>query len=675
MNAAWKKVFSLDLILSAAVFALALLVRWIYLIQFQKSPFFDTPIIDAQTYLQLAQNLVQGFWIQEEAFWQPPLYPYWLGVVLWLTGPSPLRLHLAHFLVGALNCALIYRLGRRLFSRPVALAAGIIAAGYGTFLFFEGDYLPVPLIILFNLALLLVLLRIPDHPSFFRFGAAGVLFGLSALTRPDILVFLPAAALWLAWRLRPAFALRPLAVRLGLLAAAGLLTISPATIHNAFTSREFVLISSNGGINFYIGNNRDADAFMKIRPYAWDNFVIQPLLAGAVRPGERSEWFYRRAVKDLRQDPSAWLWRLGRKTCRFFRGHEYLRNQDPYLARNYSSLLSSLLWEHGLALPYGIIGPLGLLGLILLGRERRPDRVLLVLYAGAQVVAIILFMAAARYRMPTVPALILAASWLPAWAEEKWRQKKRFPLLLAALAAVGLLLAGNLSGSEGPEMGIAEQLMWQGYAAKTHGNLAEAERLFRKVTKEFPDYLPARLDLASSLAEEGQGGDSREQLNQILELDSAHPGMVSANARILLAKLDEGRGDSESAIRHYRAALAIFPAAEEAMLRLTPLLLDEDRTAEAEAVIQNCLRYYPNQPWAFRSLAAIRWNQGRRKEAISLYQRAAKLNHLDQETRLFLARYYASSGNRRLARRYLDQVLRYDPQNFEARQLRALLGG
>ena len=111
------------------------------------------------------------------------------------------------------------------------------------------------------------------------------------------------------------------------------------------------------------------------------------------------------------------------------------------------------------------------------------------------------------------------------------------------------------------------------------------------------------------------------------------------------------------------------------MLRLTPLLLDEDRTAEAEAVIQQCLRYYPNQPWAFRSLAAIRWNQGRRKEAISLYQRAAKLNHLDQETRLFLARYYASSGNRRLARRYLDQVLRHDPQNFEARQLRALLGG
>lgn len=669
MSSSRRKFSSLELAAGAGIFALALLFRGIYLFQFKSSPFFDTPIIDAHTYLELAQNVLHGFWLQDEAFWQPPLYPYFLALVLWLTGPDPFRVHLVHFLLGAINCSLLYFLGRRLFSRPLALAGAIIAAAYGPFLFFEGDYLPVPLLIGCNLALLLLLLHLPEHPSRFGFGAAGFLFGLSALTRPDILLFLPVALLWLNHRLRTSLPLQSRISRLALLVALGLLTISPATLHNAVTSREFILISSNGGINFYIGNHRNSETSLRLRPYAWDNFVVQPILAGAARPGERSEWFYRQALADIKQNPLAWLLRLGIKTGRFFRGHEFLRNQDPYLGREYSSLLGVLLWERRLAFPYGIIGPLGLLGLLLLACERRPDRLLLVFYTGAQVAAVALFMVVARYRLPTVPVLILTGAWVPVWLAQTWRRKKKAACLAVGLAGFGLIFASNRDGNEGPEMEKAEQRLWLGYAAKTHGRLVEAERIFSLLTEESPSFIPARLELAAVWAELGKLKAAQAELTQVLELDAADPGMNSVNAHLLWAKLALAQADPESALSHYRAALRIFPASGEAMIGLTGLLLAAGRSAEAEAVIQQYLNYYPRHPWPFLALASIRGSQNRAPEAISLYQRAAELNHLDLDTRILLARYHLARGERAAARRWLRQVLQRDPQNLPARQL------
>jgi tetratricopeptide (TPR) repeat protein len=689
MQAAMKKIVTRDRLLAGLVFALALLVRIIYLKQFEKSPFFAVPIIDANTYLETARQLGAGFWIQDESFWQPPLYPYFLGILLRLLGEHPFRLHLAHFILGSLNCALIYLLGRRLFSRPVALGAGLIAALYGTFIFFEGDYIPAPLIICLNLLLLLALLPLPDQPSRRRLAGAGLLFGLSTLAWPQNFLFLPAALLWLGWRLRPRFALRPLSSRLGLFLAAAALAILPATLHNAITSHELVLVSSNGGINFFIGNNLHADETMKIRPYQWDDFVSQPILHGAVTPGERSAWWYRRAGQEIRQDPLRWLGLLLFKTGRFFRGHEYLRNLDPYLARDYSSLLSVLLWQRGLAFPYGLIAPLGLLGLILMflpgdrqeGSDRqkcrspgsRPDRLLLAGFAAAQAASVVLYLVAARYRLPAAPALILAAAWLPDWAYANLQQKRIGRTGLATLAAAGLLLASNLGGPRGPEVQPGEYAFWQGYAAEKQGELPKAENLFRKMIAALPEQPAGRLYLGYSLAGQGRWEEAAAQFRQILELESARPGLASVDALLALARLARQQADAAVAAQHYRAALAIFPASEEAMTELARILFAQNQPAAAETVIQPCLKYYPRHPAPLAILAGIRWTQGRREEAAALYERAAKLNPYDLATRLILARYHAATGKKARARMYLDQVLARDPQNLEAIQLRAMI--
>ena len=65
------------------VFALALALRVAYIFEADASPLFEHPAVDAKTYTHHAQRLAAGNWlgIGEGPFWQPPLYPYFLGAV------------------------------------------------------------------------------------------------------------------------------------------------------------------------------------------------------------------------------------------------------------------------------------------------------------------------------------------------------------------------------------------------------------------------------------------------------------------------------------------------------------------------------------------------------------------------------------------------------------------
>ena len=73
------------------LFAAALLLRLLYLLEARAhSPFFDAPVVDAQTYLEQARQIAAGdFALDGEAFWQPPLFPYFLALWQWAVGDGP----------------------------------------------------------------------------------------------------------------------------------------------------------------------------------------------------------------------------------------------------------------------------------------------------------------------------------------------------------------------------------------------------------------------------------------------------------------------------------------------------------------------------------------------------------------------------------------------------------
>ena len=61
----------------------ALGLRLLHMWQMSASPLFADPAVDAATYVEHATQLAAGQWLGwgEGPFWQPPLYPYVLGLV------------------------------------------------------------------------------------------------------------------------------------------------------------------------------------------------------------------------------------------------------------------------------------------------------------------------------------------------------------------------------------------------------------------------------------------------------------------------------------------------------------------------------------------------------------------------------------------------------------------
>ena len=106
-----------------------------------------------------------------------------------------------------------------------------------------------------------------------RLLVPGFCLGLAALAVANILLFLPMALLWVIVARRALPWPRRLLNALPLLLGASLV-IAPVTLRNYLIGDDLVLISSNGGINFYLGNNANYEETIRIPPGpAWRALV------------------------------------------------------------------------------------------------------------------------------------------------------------------------------------------------------------------------------------------------------------------------------------------------------------------------------------------------------------------------------------------------------------------
>ena len=338
---------------------LALAVRIVYLYQADASPLFDAPMVDARTHVENALKLAGGAWEgNPEPFWQPPLYPYFLAITFALFGENYYLPRLVQAAVGAAVCALLFLLGRRAFSPSVGWLAAGMAALYGPFIYFEGEFLPVGLATFFNVGLLLVLLWAARGGGPGRWLLAGLLLGLSGLTVANVFLFAPVVLLWAI--LFPPTASQPREAKNGLSRRAlthprlfrlagfvlGIaLVVAPVTLRNRIVGGEWVLVSHNAGVNFFIGNNPDYDKTVGIRPgRAWFALVNLPEEeAGITEKAAQSRYFFTQSWKFVANDPSGYLRLMLRKAYLFWRGDEIRRNLDPYYARTYSWALGILV--------------------------------------------------------------------------------------------------------------------------------------------------------------------------------------------------------------------------------------------------------------------------------------------------------------------------------------------
>ena len=154
-----------QLLIGAGIFALALVVRLIYLWESSSSPSFANPVLDASTYDGLARSLAAGKRVSGELFWQPVFYPYFLSIVYWFSNGSIIFGKVVQIFLGSLTCLLTYYVGKRVFNHGTGIIAGLTIALYGPLIFFDGELLATGWANLWAVSLILLFLIGPSRRS------------------------------------------------------------------------------------------------------------------------------------------------------------------------------------------------------------------------------------------------------------------------------------------------------------------------------------------------------------------------------------------------------------------------------------------------------------------------------------------------------------------------------
>ena len=522
---------------AAVLVAVALVFRLVYWLLASKSLFLQTPVVDGSFFDIWAKSLAAGRVFQPAAFFKPPLYAYLLSW-LYKVGFSLTGVLVLQMLVGSFTVLLTYLCGRLVFTARIAFTGALILAVLPILPFFETQLLAETWTTALTMGSLLLVLRMatgktasPGRALFF----AGLLMGVAALGRPNLMLLVAAVAGWLWWNGRaknqptvPGITMASVI----LLIAGFLLAVSPATIHN-LKYGEFTLISANMGANLVTGNSDAADGVSALPVgVIWDDFQLQTRQEGVGRPVEASRHLTKKALSWVAANPGRTLALMGKKDLLMVNAQEGRNNINPvWFARQEGVFLLARWWPATwLVLPAAILG-------LTFFRRWRPGGGLLLWLVLIQAAGVLPFFVNARFRMPLLPLLALFAAAGVAVLIELWNRGDRREFFVRCGMVAALFVVVNVDWfGLGAEKWLARDWFNQGLIhSRPYGDRqpdrAQAEQSFRRALEldagevDFSERLGAfLLGRAQPLVQAGEAGvRSREWATASAALRRADP--------------------------------------------------------------------------------------------------------------------------------------------------------
>ncbi|HWR82525.1 MAG TPA: glycosyltransferase family 39 protein [Candidatus Deferrimicrobium sp.] len=701
---------------------IAFLVRLIYLIELSRQRGFTVPMIDEQWHWEWAHEILQKSFWGEGAYFRGPLYPYFLALLAKITGSSIFWTKLLQLFVCSATAFFLFRLADTLFDRKTAWVSGLIYALYGTLIFYDTMFLIEVLFLLFLAWGMYRLVAFKESSAFKTWLFTGVIFGLAAITRPNVLIVVPFLILWLFFT-RPqgmSFLGRlkaPLVIMVG-----AALAILPVTVRNLAVTGEFILISSQGGVNLYLGNNPYADGLSMLMPevelnesLSWRQFI--PLTRAAAEratgrsmsEGELSSFWTGKAIDFMVHDPGQFAGLLWRKAVYLVDGYENSDNIDIYYQRTKSGLYAALLWDGILFFPFGVLLPLSLVGMYL--HRRQLARLLpLYIFLLAYLPSILLFLVTARHRLPLVLFLIVfAATALVTFFGSLKRLGGKTIGTALILFFVSLLLVNRTYYAEGSsntfqihfnngmvcdrleDFAGAEREYLEAdrsfpysaalinnlaYAQFRLGKLAEADRNFDRAIALKPQDSRAYNNLGLLVQQQGNL-DSALALFQLAtgKIDSSSLQPNEAGQMYLnLAGLHDQLGRTDSADAAYQRALWAAPSMAQAYFLAAAFYARNEQYQYTDSLYTAGMRMHDPGAgdcfnWGLSFMERRRYNEG-----INLMYRALKLDpKLPQAYYLIAVGRLQTGAPKDTVAAYLDRCLQYDSGYRPALELRARL--
>jgi tetratricopeptide repeat protein len=578
------------------VFAAVLLVRLFVLGRLAGSAFLLPTRGDMHFYDDWAQKVVGGQLTDHHAFYGLPGYAYLLAGLYKLCGYGPYVPELLQALLDAGTALLLYKISVALAPQPNGRRgqiAGLMAAAAWAFCVPAQTYaavlMPTAWFIFVFWFILWRIIKSQSAPDWWEALLLGLLVGLTATAIATILFLIP--LLVCAIGLKPAIPARShfriVGCALVLLGIA--IGTSPCWLHNYFIARDRVFLSAHSGINFWIGNNPDANGYPRFPPglragqaaMLQDSIDVAESVAGhPLKRGEVSQYWSAKARDYIADHPLAWLRLLGLKLRNFWSAFQY---DDLSIITN--------MREQGVTFPgiyFGLLAALALPAMILTWNTARLGRWI----TGAiflQMLALLPVFTTERYRLPIVPGLAVFAAFGLVTLFSNLAAGNVRPVLSYAM----LLMVSTLFVSW-PQRGLS---LWaldaynSGWQALESGNLSLAERKLELARAYVPDNAETNFALGNlKLAQNDTSAASSLYLTT-LRLDPRHRGAIN-NLGVLALE----NGQPEVAEQRFREALAIDGRNPKTHFLLAKTLIAKGQNENARAEIDRALVLKPDQP-------------------------------------------------------------------------------
>ena len=556
----------------------AMAIQTLYIFESHRHLAYQLPVIDSVTYHNLALSLIKDGAPPDRAFWQPPLYPFVLAMIYRVFDSGLLATRLVHGLFGVASAMIVYVVALRFMRSRPALLTSLLFSCYGPLLFFFSQLLPTGLAVLLGIISLWMTLRFVEAPTSARAFTCGIAFGIAALNVPNILV---CAAIPLGWTVLKAYrksSPETCVPHVALIAFGVLICILPVTVHNIRASKQFVLISTNAGVNLFVGNNPDMDSVIASRPgLDWDRIVAMPYGQGASSGPEAQRFFYRQVLNYAVQHPLDFWNHMLIKTGYLFEASEIPRNISVYAFRDLSKILYPLVWRFpGAAFPFGVVGALGLVGLVTTMSRNSAHAVLgcFVLGYGA---SIILFFPTARYRIPVLPEILILAVVGVQIINARWKEGGRVRLGSTAILVAALLIVNWPRALPTDAVNFrAELLTHLGVGLQVRNRIPEALDYYDRALAIAPDLANAYYYNGTALRALGRRNDAAWAFQHALEERNDHDKAMHE-----LAVIRFEQGQVEEAVAMLRRVLEINPHYQRAMRNLATGLQSLNQVEEA----------------------------------------------------------------------------------------------
>jgi 4-amino-4-deoxy-L-arabinose transferase-like glycosyltransferase len=534
--------------------------------------------VDALYHYKWASLIASGEFLTNAPYFRAPLYPFITALLLKISGDSLIFIRLVQLLAGCLTLIIIYRIASAVAGRMAGILSFLFFLLYPITTYYEGELLLDSIFTLFALLSLYFFIYKKDDRD--RPLMAGLFFALAALTRPTILVFLPVVAIYYLCRWPLPQARRETIKALVLFLIITTVLIAPVTIINYLASDQLILISYQGGVNFHIGNNPEADGLSSTLPEAgkdWDiedaDYLAYKESGRRLHYGEQSAFWYKKGLDYIIDNPGQAFKLFTRKLYFLFSGHEVSNNRplDQVVFQN--SLLSFL------PIRFSILAALAILPLFLANDNRKTLYTLygLVLLYG---ITVAVFFVSSRFRLPIVPLIAIIASWGLTSLWDTIREKQiDARLFFAVVGSAGFFILASSTIFPISLVNPEQSLFLRGNQSLRHGDFSTAVARFDSLVQWQPDYKNAHLNLGIARLKMGDVDNAAVGFRQELE---HNPN--SAEAANNLGVIFLLRQEDDSARFYCRQALRVKPYYTEAAINFLRTARRESNTETLKGV-------------------------------------------------------------------------------------------